>query len=81
MADGDRGVIGGACFASNGLRMVAWAQRQGDKARRFTCPLARTCHTSRGLVGGVIGVGEEDDTMAGGWLTCGAHVVAAAGEV
>ena len=26
-------------------------------------------------------MGEEDNTMAGGWLTCGARVAAAAGEV
>ena len=26
-------------------------------------------------------MGEEDDTMAGGWLTCGARVAAAVGEV
>ena len=62
----------------------AWLRGRGAKGTGLgdsRDPLARTYHAGRGLVGGVIGVGEEDDTVAGGWLTCGAHVAAAAGEV
>ena len=62
----------------------AWLRGRDAKGTRpgdSRDPLAHTCHAGRGLVRGVIGVGEEDDTVAGGWLTCGARVVAATGEV
>ena len=47
----------------------AWLHGRGAKETRLgdsRDPLVRTCHASRGLVEGVIGVGEEDDTVAGG---------------
>ena len=47
----------------------AWLRGRGTKGTRLgdsRDPLAHTCHAGRGLVGGVIGVGEEDDTVAGG---------------
>ena len=78
MADGDRAVEARALHPT----ARAWLRRRGARGQGHAPTMTLGPHLPRqsGLGRRSVRRGEEDDTVAGGWLTCGACVAATAGE-